>query len=338
MTSKQIVYDTLNFKHFGRVPRDLWTVPAAWQEYPKEYEQIVQAYPSDISGAPLVLKNKGPEKGDMYEIGEAVDAWGCKFTNIKRGVIGEVKEPLVTDDDWNGAKNVNTPQHWLSLDIDETNKKIEEAFSDKFIFAGVPAPFEQLQFIRGTENLYMDLLDPPKKMLEFMERMHDFYCRYMAKLALLNVDALDFNDDWGSQRALLISPKLWEKYFMPMYADYAAVAKKHNKKVFMHSDGYILDIIPKLIDIGVDALNSQIFCMGVEKLRQFRGKITFWGEIDRQNILARQTQKDVREAVKLVYDNLYLNGGCIAQCEFGSGAKPENVMEVFKTWDLLQNQ
>ena len=73
-------------------------------------------------------------------------------------------------------------------------------------------------------------------------------------------------DDWGSQRSMMISPKLWEELFKPLYADYVAIAKKHGKKFFMHSDGYIVDIFPHLIDIGVDALNSQIFVMGVEKL------------------------------------------------------------------------
>lgn len=77
--------------------------------------------------------------------------------------------------------------------------------------------------------------------------------------------------------------------FKPMYKDYVDIAHRNGKKLFMHTDGNILSIIPHLIDIGVDALNLQIFCMGMEKLSQFKGKITFWGEIDRQNILAKGT-------------------------------------------------
>ena len=103
----------------------------------------------------------------------------------------------------------------------------------------------------------------------------------------------------------------------------------------MHSDGNTLSIIPKLIDMGLDAINTQIFCIGVEKLKQFKGKITFWGEIDRQNLLPYASKEEIRIAVKKVYDNLYDNGYCIAQCEFGIGANPENVYEVFKTWEEL---
>lgn len=104
----------------------------------------------------------------------------------------------------------------------------------------------------------------------------------------------------------------------------------------MHSDGYTLDIIPRLIDIGLDAMNSQIFCMGVDKLKQFKGKITFWGEIDRQHLIPEGTPEQIENAVKSVYENLWDNGGCIAQCEFGPGANPDNVYRIFKTWESLR--
>src|SRR5699024_387313 len=142
------------------------------------------------------------------------------------------------------------------------------------------------------------------------------------------VDALNMMDDWGSQQALLINPALWDEYFRPMYRDYIDIAHKHGKKMFMHSDGYTLDIIPRLIDLGLDAMNSQIFCMGVDKLKQFKGKITFWGEIDRQHLIPEGTPEQIENAVKSVYENLWDNGGCIAQCEFGPGANPDNVYRI----------
>ena len=88
-------------------------------------------------------------------------------------------------------------------------------------------------------------------------------------------------------------------------------------------------------DIGIDALNTQIFCIGVDKLAQFKGDITFWGEIDRQHILADEPVETVRRSVKLVKDTLWQDGGCIAQCEFSAGSRPENVYTVFETWEQL---
>ena len=133
-------------------------------------------------------------------------------------------------------------------------------------------------------------------------------------------------EDWANN---------WKKYFKPKYKDYIDIAHSHGKKIFMHSDGYTLDIYPELIELGLDAFNSQIFCIGPEDLEQFKGKITFWGEIDRQNLLPYGTEEEIRQAVRKVYNHLWDNGGCIAQMEFGAGAKPENVYAAFDEWDKL---
>ena len=225
-------------------------------------------------------------------------------------------------------------REWLTIDRDRVNRDC--AATDKYVLSGCcPRPFEQMQFLRGSANLYMDLTDPPPAMSAFMAEMHGFYCELLETWARTDVDALRFMDDWGSQRSLLISPTMWRELFKPMYRDYAEIAHAAGKKLFMHSDGHILAIYPDLVEIGIDAVNSQIFCMGVEKLAPFAGKITFWGEIDRQHLLAHATPDEVEQAVRDVHAALWRNGGCIAQCEFGAGAQPENVHRVFATWNTL---
>ena len=337
MTSKERVLATLEFRNTAdRVPRQLWSLPWAQVCYPDMMRRLEEEFEWDFSGPEAVLKERPKTKGDAYTPGEYVDEWGCVFTNIHKGVIGEVKQPIVVEEDWSDAGNVHIPEELLSFDIDQVNRSCQER-QDKFLMSGCcPRPFEQLQFIRGTADLYMDLMDPPQELLEFMKRMHDYYCRLMTKWAKTDVDALNMMDDWGSQNDLLISPALWEEFFMPMYRDYIQIAHSHGKKIFMHSDGNILRIIPRLIDLGLDAVNSQLFCMGVENLAPYRGKITFWGEIDRQHLLPSGSREDIDRAVELVYRTLWQDGGCIAQCEFGPGANPDNVYRVFEKWSGIR--
>ncbi|MBQ3545446.1 MAG: methyltransferase [Lachnospiraceae bacterium] len=336
MTSRELVYSTLEFRNTqNRAPRELWSLKWAEMFQKEDYDRIVNKYIWDIDTPKVIYKECSTvESGDPYVVGEYVDVWGCKFKSVHAGIIGEVKEPIVTDDEWNDISNVVFPENLLSFDIEQVNE--ECAKSDKFMLSDFYArPFERLQFIRGTENLYMDLMFMPQGLVDFIEKMHQFYCRVFEKWAMTDVDALWFMDDWGSQKSLLINPKLWREIFKPMYKDYVNIAHSHGKKIFMHSDGYILDIIPDLIEIGVDAVNSQIFCMGVENLSQFKGKITFWGEICRQHIIPNGSPDDVKTAVKSVYDHLWDNGGCIAQCEYGPAANPNNVDLIYETWNKL---
>ena len=330
-TSRQIVLDTLGRRGPARVPHQIWDVPWTYLHYPEEMRAIRQRFPDDIVWCPRFLKTDPPTKGDPYEIGQYVDEWGCVFENRQRGIIGEVKAPLVTQEEWEDRGCIRMPLEFLDLDVEAINNYCRN--TDQFVLAGSSVRlFERMQFFGGTEKLLMDLLLQPDGMLEVLENTHRFFCQELEAWAKTDVDGLFIQDDWGAQINLLISPKLWTELFKPRYADYAAIARRYGKKLFMHSDGYILEIIPHLIDIGVDALNAQIFCMGLEKLAQFRGKITFWGELDRQYLLSRGTQEEVRQAVRQVRRTLWQDGGCIAQVDFGVGVKPENVAAALETW------
>lgn len=336
MTSRELVYKTLEFENNdGRVPRQMWRLPWAEMKHGNMVKRIETEFPDDIVSAPAILKAGTIAKGDPYKVGEFTDEWGCRFENLQDGVIGEVKEAIVKEEEWQDADNVHIPVEWLEFDAGAVNDFCRN--TDKFVIAGCcPRPFEQLQFIRTTEELYMDLVDIPSNMKKFMGKMHTFYCDLLEKWAQTEVDALNFMDDWGSQKSLLINPKTWEAYFKPMYKDYISIAKKYGKKTFMHSDGNTLDIYPEMIELGLDAFNTQIFCIGLENLEQYKGKITFWGEIDRQHLLPEGNVEDIQNAVREVYGRLWENGGCIAQCEFGPGAKPDNVYHVFRTWNEMR--
>lgn len=335
-TSRQLVYDTLDLKNSGRVPRQLWTLP--WAElFEKDgLESIRTDFPDDIIwDMPVSYREKPKTSGDPYEAGTYTDEWGCRFTGLRKGYVGEVKTPLVLGENWEDAGDkVRFPEELLTFDA----RKVDDycGATDKFVLqTDFVRPFERMQFLRGSAELYMDIATDNKGMLLFLEKLHRFNLRVMEAWAKTKVDALFMMDDWGAQNNLLINPETWVRLFKPLYADYCAVARKYNKKIFMHSDGNTLKIVPHLIDIGVDAANLQLFCIGLDKLREYKGAITFWGELDRQWILPRGSVKQVKDAVREVYDTLWDNGGCVAQCEFGPGARAENVRAVFESWNEL---
>jgi hypothetical protein len=167
--------------------------------------------------------------------------------------------------------------------------------------------------------------------------LHEFFLKELALWGETEVDGILFMDDWGSQQNLLISPGMWRSFFKPLYQEYCDLIHSKNKYVFFHSDGNIEQIYSDLIEIGVDALNSQLFCMNIEELgRQYKGKITFFGELDRQYILPFGKRDDIRNAVQRVKNALWMaEGGLIAQCEFGLKDPTENIRAVFETWEAI---
>jgi len=333
MSSRDLVREILKFEAPARVPRQMWLLPWANENHPGWVEEIQATFPDDIVTCPVTYKTSLRSVGDRYGLGTYVDDWGCVFQNRHKGIIGQVKKPLL--ERWDDLEKVRMPVERLSVDLDEVKSYCQG--TDRFVLApGSVHPFERLQFIRGTENLLIDLIEQPSELAVLIDRIHGLYTRQLKLWADTDVDGLVFADDWGGQNSLLISPEMWRRLFKQLYRDYIDIAHAHGKYAFMHSDGYIMDILPDLIELGLDAINAQVFCMGVEELgKRFAGKITFWGEIDRQHVLPHGTTEDVYDAVGTVRRWLYRDGGVIAQCEFGPGAKPENVYSVFKAWDKL---
>jgi hypothetical protein len=333
MTSRSLVLDTLNFASPQRIPRHLWLLPWADIRFPDYVKKIRQLYPDDLIQSPALYKKPLNLTGGKYQAGLYIDEWGCKFVNREEGLMGIVHEPLIND--WSEMDSFRTPDAVLNIDTDEINRFCRS--TDKFVYAGsIVRPLERFQFIRTMEQSMTDVLFEEPGFVELLRRMHEHFCKEVEVWARTGVDAIFLMDDWGTQHAMMLSPDVFRKYFKPMYRDYCEIARKYGKYVFMHSDGNITEILPELVEVGVNALNSQLFCMDIDRLsREVAGKITFWGEIDRQDILPNGSESDIKNAVDLVYEKLYRNGGVIAQCEFGPAAKPENILKVFECWNNI---
>jgi len=342
-TPREIVTRCLKFERPERTPRDLWLLPWAGTRYPDTVQKIEAIFPNDIVRPDYFYPPSPRVQGDPYKIGYFTDEWGCQFRNIQDGVIGEVETPQLSDiTDW---KLVKPPYDQLPTTLQPARDQIRRYYesTDRFVIANCcPRPWERYQFVRGTENAMIDVMTQEPGVEELLQTIHDFYVKELEFWARMDVDALMFMDDWGAQNQLLIPPRIWRDLFKPLYKDYCDIAHSQGKFIFMHSDGFISEIYEDLVEIGVDALNSQLFCMDMTDLsRRVKGKITFWGEIDRQHVLPSANPQDgrdaVREVAKLLYDP---NGGLIAEFEFGAGANPETALAIFDEWQKidLENQ
>jgi uroporphyrinogen decarboxylase len=333
MTSRERVYRSLEFRTPDRAPRDLWNLGGVALFHADDLAAVREQFPSDfdMGGVKYGPAHRYvPLKGD---IGSYVDAWGCGWHIAEPGVAGEVKEPPIRE--WSDLASYQPPWELIrEADFSGVNEFV--AKTDKFTRTGTEVrPFERMQFLRGSEQLFMDLAYGDREVYELRDMLHEFFCEELRMWAATDVEGIGFMDDWGTQRSLLISPQMWRDFYKPLYAEYTSIIRGAGKKVFFHSDGFIEDIYPDLIEIGVDAVNSQLFCMDIEGLAEkYKGKITFWGEIDRQYLMPFGSTEEVRDGVRRVRHALDDGtGGVMAQCEWGVHDPKENIVAVFDEWD-----
>jgi uroporphyrinogen decarboxylase len=338
MTPRERVRAALRFETPDRIPRDLWTLPWAERHFPDELAGILKRFPLDIVTAPSPMVRSPRLSGDQYTPGSYTDEWGCVFRSIQAGAIGEVRDPILTEiSSW---RDISPPYETFPADrekaIDEVNRFCRG--TDAFVLAEPWArPWERFQFLRGSANAMADIATMEEGVPELLGVIQRYYMEELEFWTRTEVDAVRFMDDWGAQNRLLISPETWRRVFKPYYREYAQIAHTRGKFIFMHSDGNIEQIFPDLAEIGIDAVNSQLFCMDLERVaRDVKGKITFWGEIDRQHILPSPDPDAGRRAVREVARHLYdPRGGIIAQLEFGLAANPAVVSSVYAEWEKI---
>jgi hypothetical protein len=303
----------------------------------EDLKRVQARVPADMDYAPGVLGPSERARGEPGRKGKYTDEWGRVWHVGEDGVVGEVKEPPLAD--WSALGRFQPPWEMIrNADTDKVLYAVEKNLAGdnpKFMRAGSSIrPFERLQFLRGSENLYADLGYDSAELRTLRDMVHEFFLAELDLVCSTPVDGVSFMDDWGSQKTLLISPAMWREFFKPLYRDYCERIRRAGKKIFFHSDGNISSIYPDLIELGVDAVNSQLFAMDIEELgRLYRGHVTFWGEIDRQHVLPFGTVRDVRSAVGRVRRALGdTRGGTFAQCEWGCHVPPGNIEAVYEAW------
>lgn len=316
ITSRELIKKALNFELCERIPTD-----------------------RDDATGPMFTYGIGRTSGVPEGTkGIRYDQWGVKWEASEDGVSGEVKGCLI--DDWSKLADFTPPYDVL----DETDfTGVDEfcAATDKFIIPMWWANynlFERMQNLRGTEQLLMDIADGEDEIYQLRKMVHDYFMRQGEMWAKTGVDGIHIADDWGSQTSLLISPDTWRRFFKPCYKEYCDMAHAHGKYVVFHSDGNIESIIGDLVEIGVNAVNSQLFCMDMEKIAaQYHGKIAFWGELDRQFALPFGTTDDCRKAVRKVADTFLKYGrtGIIGQAFWGKDIPAENLDAVYDEWSKI---
>jgi uroporphyrinogen decarboxylase len=168
--------------------------------------------------------------------------------------------------------------------------------------------FEIAWHMRGMEQLFMDMVTQPEFVSYLLERITEIRSFQARRHAEAGVDLIKIGDDVGTQENLLMSPAMYREWFKPCHAAVVRAAKgvRPDLLVSYHSDGKCWDLVPDLIEIGVDVLNPvQPECLDLPKLKQMFGdRLLFWGGIGTQTTMPFDTPDKVYETVQRTIDVL----------------------------------
>jgi uroporphyrinogen decarboxylase len=195
--------------------------------------------------------------------------------------------------------------------LDEAKEAILADRGQHFIVPNLGfALFERAWSLRGFDALLLDLIDRPAWVEGLLERIADIQASLAQRFVALGVDGGYFGDDYGAQRGLLFSPRLWRQMIKPRLARLFAVFRNAGLPVILHSDGDLWPILPDLLDIGLTCLNPvQPEVLDHSRLRRDFGQhLSFYGGISTQEVLPNAAPAEVRTATLACIQSLAPDG------------------------------
>ena len=219
------------------------------------------------------------------------------------------------------------------------------ARGDAVVLGGLCAGIaEMAAWLRGFESYYVDLAANARLLERIMDKIVDLKAQYWSKALSIAGDCVDIvqeADDVAGQLGMLMSPRTFRELIKPRQRElFAHVKRLADVKVWFHSCGAVREIIPDLIEVGVDVLNPiQVSATGMdtaELKREFGRELAFWGGgVDTQRVFGQGTPDEVRAEVRRRIADLAPSGGFVFATVHNTQANvpPENFTAM---WETLQ--
>lgn len=318
MTPREIVLGSIKHQDVPKVPFTLGFEEEVGRRVDAHYGNKDWRAKLDV-----YMRGVGAVDTDMYEMISPThrrDAYGgiwrvdCRPWHLEKPPLSE---PRFAGYEFPPAEKFFRPQ-WKkdARAIGAANR------GEKFVISGMGwGLFERTWNLRGFENALMDAAAEPEFFEECCERLMQLYLKFIAYNADLSADAIQFGDDWGDQRGIIIGTERWRKVLKPRWRQLYAATHRAGKIAIHHSCGSVAEIIPDLIEIGLDVLEScqpEAEGMNPFELKKKYGKhITFWGCLGSQSTLPHGTPAEIRRQVRRLREEMGAGGGYIL-----SPAKP----------------
>jgi len=347
MTPKQRVLDAIAHKQTDRTPLDLWITKEVMDklcqhfrmdkadEVMKELGVDIRLVEPEYMGPPL---EESPD-------GKVKDIWGVtrRRVSYSDGSYLESEDyPLEGDISIADIENYTwpDPDHY---DYSVIPKSCEKYGDYAILNVGNrlnrTSVLKAAMYLRGMQQLMIDMALNPPLVEALLEKITDYYLAHNERIFKAGeglIDIFMMGDDFGTQKGLLISVQMFRRYFAPRLKKFAEQAKSYGLKVMLHSCGSVKELIPDIIEIGVDILNPiQANARGMipEELKaEFGHQICFHGGIDIQHTLPFGTTEDVEREVKDRIRVLGKNGGYIVASTHNiqTDTPLENILRMYE--------
>jgi len=327
----------IEFREPDRLPLRIYPAPGGLYEHGQKLVDLTRECGHDFGDLFSLALPTPPAPEDFDEDGRyhviRTDEWGTTWEYRIYGVWGHpIAWPLA---DLSALGGYTPPPHPPASgpDVDAGRLAIVEAKETYFTLGGGGLVFERLHSIRRFEDVLMDLVADTPKIHRITDMIVEDCLAYVQRSLAMDVDAVTFGDDYGTQQAMLISPETWRRFFRPRYAALFDPVRRAGKRIFYHVCGEVTPILEDLAELGVGVIWPQLTAFDVPWLARRCRDLGMCVELhpDRGGLMQRATPGEVRDYLHRLLDTFgTMEGGSWLYIEVDPGFPYENVEALFQ--------
>lgn len=339
MTERENFIRAYCFEEPDWIPGGVGVRADGWHKYGEALNDLYEKYFGYRPYTADKIPHPDPQfiKNDEYHR-TWTDEWGCtmeeRIFGIHPMIVGH---PLA---DWAALRTYQPPAgpDTSPETVERERKQIAESKKTNFVIHHFLRLFERMQWLRGYAQLMLDFAEDPPELHRMADLIVEHNLKFIRHSIDVGADGIGFSDDWGTQNALMIHPRRWREFFAPRYRCMFQPALDAGLMIHFHSDGYIMDIIPDLRELGVSVLNLQTNCHDLAALGRLGREIRLClsTDMDRQGSLSFGTPEDVKDYTRRVVQTVGgPDGGLVLSYECGSDTPLENIeaaMQAYQEW------
>lgn len=319
MTRKEVVKRAVHFEQAPYIPL----------LYFKSYEK------TDLLPLPVITHYGGDDS--------LTSEWGFKWEDFQfEFAFGQTKTPAFAS--WDEFPFIKRLDPSAPGRFDIAKQRMAE-YPERYYIADLGlSGFTVMAFMRGFNALMEDFYLEPDKVDALADYVFGTEEALIRRIATQGFDAVELADDWGMQKSLLISPDLFRKVFKPRYQKQFALAHSLGLDVFLHSCGYIYDIIPDLIEAGLDILNpGQPSLNGIARMgSNFGGKICFACPVSYQTTGVSGSLEDIDAEIRSYIEHFASPRGgfigLVTERTYQLGASEENQSAIIRGFETYAGE
>lgn len=304
---RETILKAIRFENPDYIPMNFVINASCWKAYPQEaLLELIESHPFLF---PDFVRPELPYMPNYANVARReqpyVDDWGCLWETTTDGITGTVtKHPL---DDWAKFSSYSIPDPTKCMGIGEIDwekerqRIAERKRNGRITMEGLRHghTFLQICDIRGYENVIYDMMDEEPLLPELLDKIVDFNMYIIRQYLEMDVDIVTYAEDLGMQVGPMVSPECFEKYILPCYKRMLQPAKEKGTMIHMHSDGDIRDLVPLLLDGGVEIFNLQDLVNGIDWIAEnLKDKVCIDLDIDRQLITPFGAEEEIDRLIR----------------------------------------